>query len=1032
MVKFDTNRWCAAIVFIVAFIVYAMSMAPSESFWDCGEFAACSYTLAVPHPPGTPIFLLLGRIFSILPISPDVAVRVTYMSVLAGALAVMLAYLIIVRVIRLMRGPEISVLDKIIAYGGGVVGSLSLAWSYSMWFNTVESEVYASSQFFTHIVVWLIFVWHEKADEANSGRWLLLIAYMIGIAIGVHLLNVLTIPALALVVYYRRRPLEFLPLFLGSLIAGVFLLITYWLGSSINLQSPLWLANAVVLAGLWAAYGCIAYFGRGVKVVQISGMLVSTAVIFWAIYPGIVKNLPLTASVIGNIAPLLITLAIVGVFIWAWVQKHGVIGTIAAGALLIIISYSAMMEIYIRSGMNPGIDENDPDSPARFFSYLNREQYGDRAVFPRYWNNDPEYKNANDYFWRYQVNKMFNRYLFWQFIGREGAPHNEYQDAGVSPKYSLVSFIKNEPTGGLRWLGIITCVPFLLGLGGFAYQFSKDKKGWLVVAALFFMTGYAIILYLNQDDPQPRERDYSYVGAFFAFAIWIGIGASAVIEWVAEQVKNLPSSNMFAAATAGLLVVLSPVIMLAKNYEMDKRTGNHVAEDYSYNMLNSCDQNGIIFTNGDNDTFPVWYLQEAKHVRRDVRIANLSLLNTGWYIKQLKNRDPKVPISFSDNYIDRYLDGHDSEALLKRYWPADKQKVELNTPDGKMVWTMPAAMYVKISEDEKDRQNNFLRVQDIMILDILRTNYDASRTPVPRPVYFAVTCANSNMIGLRDYLTFEGLVFRISPRKNAPMDAAAVRRNFFTTFNGHFRGINDSHVHFDDNVEKLLQNYRSGFLQLAYYYSTLPDSTPQAELPSKSADELIRNFDKLSNRQKALAVMMKMDAVIPESIRPISNPELSVQIGRMYSDLGRPDEFRRRLEAATTRTDIRQEQRLRLAAYWFSYFNDSTHANKLIADALGPNPSADQYYSAGREMFSAGAYPAAAEYFNKCLTMNQDDGQAIGGLLQCYQNMGDLISAQTLLESWLARHPGDKGAKQRLDQLHGHAVADTNTPRSVN
>lgn len=923
------------------------------------------------------MFLLLGRIFSLLPLSSDVAVRVTYMSVLASALAIMLAYLIIVRVMRMLRGPEQTTMDRIIAYGGGIVGSLSLAWSYSMWFNAVESEVYASSQFFTHIVVWLILVWYEKADETDNGRWLLLIAYMMGLAIGVHLLNVLTIPALALVIYFRRR--EFA---MGSFIA----------------------------------------------------MLAGTLMALILVYPGIVKWLPMSASRIGAMAPLLITLAVGAIMWWSVKNKHGIIAVAAAGALLIIVGYSAMMEIYIRSGMNPGIDENDPDTPARFFSYLNREQYGDRAIFPRYWNNDPEYHSASDYFWRYQVNKMFNRYLFWQFIGREGAPHNEFQDAGVSPKYSVVSLLSSgELSGGARWLGIITCVPFLLGLAGFAYQFSKDKKSWFVIATLFFMTGYAIILYLNQDNPQPRERDYSYVGAFFAFAIWIGIGASAVIEWVAERVKNLPSSNTLALGTAGLLVLLSPVIMLARNYEIDKRSGNHVAEDYSYNMLNSCAQNGIIFTNGDNDTFPVWFLQEVKHVRTDVRVANLSLLNTGWYIKQMKNREPKVPISFTDSYIDRYLDEHDSEALLKRYWPPEKQKVELNTPDGKMVWTMPAAMFIPISQDQKDRQNNFLRVQDILILDILRTNFDPSKTPVPRPIYFAVTCANSNMIGLRDFLTFEGLVFRINPHKNVPMDADAVRRNFFTTFNGHFRGINDPNVHYDDNIEKLLQNYRSGFLQLAYYYSTLPDSAPQAELPSKSTDELIRNFDKLSNRQKALAVMQRMEEAIPEAVRPISNPELSVQIGRMYSDLGKPDEYRRRLETASSRPDLRPEQQLRLAAYWASSFNDMTKANKLIADAIGENPGTDQYYTVGREMYSAGAYSIAADYFKKCLALNQDDGQAIGGLLQCYQNMGDAAGAESLLDGWVTRHPNDKSAKQRLDQLRGHvATSDTNTPRSVN
>jgi len=259
-----------------------------------------------------------------------------------------------------------------------------------------------------------------------------------------------------------------------------------------------------------------------------------------------------------------------------------------------------------------------------------------------------------------------------------------------------------------------------------------------------------------------------------------------------------------------------------------------------------------------------------------------------------------------------------------------------------------------------------------------------------------------------------------------------VRRNFFNVFKGHFRGLNDPNVHFDDNVEKLLQNYRSGFLQLAYYYSTLPDSTPVTELPSKDVDELVANFDKLSNRQKALAVMLKMEEVIPESVRPISNPELSIQIGRMYQDLGKPDELRRRLEEATARKDMSDQTRLRLAAYWAASFNDTTRANQIIEQSIGSNPGSEQYYAVGREMFGAGAYSIAARYFRRCLDVNQDDGQAIGGLLQCYQYMGDAGNARALLEGWVARHPNDKGAKQRLDQLRGTVVADTNSPRSDN
>jgi hypothetical protein len=291
-VKFDTHRWCAAIVFVATLVIYAMTMADSVSFWDCGEFAAVSYTVGVPHPPGTPLFILLGRIFSLLPLSSDINVRVTYESVVAGAFAILFAYLIIVRLIRHLRGTEVTTLDKLITYGGGIVGSLSLAFSYSMWFNVVESEVYASSQFCTHLVVWLILVWYEKADEPGNERYLLLIAYSIGLSIGIHLLNVLAIPALALVIYFRKRKFE-----IGSFIA----------------------------------------------------LIVLTILSLIAVYPGIVKWLPELAHKFGSWwVPVLVVAAIGGVFWWAVQRKAGMTGLITGSILLVVVGMAGYGVIYIR------------------------------------------------------------------------------------------------------------------------------------------------------------------------------------------------------------------------------------------------------------------------------------------------------------------------------------------------------------------------------------------------------------------------------------------------------------------------------------------------------------------------------------------------------------------------------------------------------------------------------------------------------------------------------------------------------------
>lgn len=966
--RFDTKWWFAAAVFAISFVVYSMTMAGSVSFWDCGEFAACSYTLSVPHPPGSPLFLLVGRIFSMIPISSDIAVRVTWMSVFSSAFAILLAFLTIVRMIRMYRGREESELDKLIVYGGAMIGSLTLAFSYSMWFNAVESEVYAMSQLLTHLVVWLILVWHEKADEPGNERWLLCIGYVIGLATGVHLLMILAIPALALVIYFRRREFE--------------------------LKS-------------------------------FAALIIGTGAVFVMVYPGVVKWLPAMASKFESLLAPFIVIAVLGaIFWWAVKNRHGVIGTAMAGLLLVIIGYSSYTMIYIRSGLNPPIDENDPETPAAFLSYLNREQYGDRAMFPRMWKGNPAYSSEWDYFWDYQVNKMFNRYLLWQFVGREGAPEQEYQDAGVAPTYSLIGVLNANPSGILRWLAILTCAPLLLGFWGFFHQYSRDRYGWLITATVFFMMGYAIILYLNQDDPQPRERDYSYVGAFFAFALWIGFGASAALDWVAQKAKE--SKGAVIGVLAALLV-LSPGIMLARNYSMNDRSGNDVAWDYSYNMLMSCGPNGIIFTNGDNDTFPVWYLQEVEGVRKDVRLVNLSLLNTGWYIKQIRDREPKVPVSFNDAYIDTYIDGQDARAILSRYWPTDKQKVDLNTPDGKMSWNVPGAVYIPYKQGES-RDPNFLRVQDQMILDILRTNYDRSKTPTPKPIYFAVTVANSNMVGLRDFLTMEGLVFKVAPGGTRGIDADAIEKNIFENFKGHFRGISDPGVHFDDNVSKLLQNYRSMFLQLAYYYRSQPDSPGKQTQTYSTLDEKWANFKSLSNRDKALTLMHKMDELIPESVRPISNVELSLQVGRMFSELGDNDELRKRLDWAEKREDVPVETRLRIAATYAGQLNDTVRSNQIIKSVLGDTPTTEQLYSAGTTMYQSEAFATAAEYFDRVLQMDPRNGQAIGGLLQCYDRLGQTEKSVSLLEKWVEMTPGDVNAKRRLDDLRSKLVArDSNS-----
>ncbi|MFH1009629.1 MAG: DUF2723 domain-containing protein, partial [bacterium] len=801
MVNPWSHRLSAIFVLLTALVVYFITVAKSVPFWDCGEFVACSYTLSVPHPPGSPLFLLVGRVFTLLPFPSDVAHRVCIMSAILSALAIFFLYLTIVMIIRHWRGPERSVKDQIIVYGSGIIGALALCFSESMWFNAVESEVYAFAQFFTHIVIWLILLWNERADRPGSERILILIAYIMGLATGVHLLNVLAIPTLALVIYFRKHTFS------------------------------------------WGSFFV---------------MCVAAGVAFIALYPGVVKWLPGSAAKLGLWAPPATVVVLLLAFIWAARLKAHIASTALVSILLVIVGYSTYGIIYVRSNMDPPIDENDPETPAALLSYLNREQYGERTIVDRAWNNDPNYRSEQDFFWRYQIHKMYNRYLLWQFVGREGAPKFEFQDAGVQNSY-------------------IFALPFLLGLLGIGYLFYRDKRMGLAILVLFFMTGYAIILYVNQDDPQPRERDYSYVGSFYAFAIWIGLGATAVLDGIASLLRRQRARIATLAGAGAFLFVFTPGVMLVKNFPMQNRTGNYVAWDYSYNMLMSCQPNGIIFTNGDNDTFPLWYLQEVEGVRKDVRVANLSLLNTGWYIKQLRDREPRVPISFNDAYVDRFIDARDATALLTRYWPKEKQRVELETPHGKMVWNMPATLYIPYKQGERDK--NFLRVQDMMVLDILRRNYDVRKTPNPRPIYFAVTVASTNLVGLRDYLTMEGLAFRLNPAGADIIDPERMFQNIVVVYRDHYRGLNDPTVHFDDNIQRLLQNYRSSFLQLAYHYMNLPEDTGRSTLAYSAGEVKVEDFKRLSNRDKALFLLDQMEYHIPEKVNPILNTELSLQLG---------------------------------------------------------------------------------------------------------------------------------------------------------
>ncbi|TKJ38384.1 membrane protein [candidate division LCP-89 bacterium B3_LCP] len=957
------NRTIAAIIFVLTLIIYLATVADTLSFWDCGEFIASSVIMGVPHPPGSPFYLLLGKMFTMIPFG-DIGWRVNLISVLVSALSVMLLYLTIVRLIRHYRGIVETGYDALITYGSAAIGAFAYGFSHSQWFNAVEAEVYSISLFFTALVFYLIVRWADEADDPVSDRLLLIIAYVIGLAIGVHLLNILALPAIALVIYFRKRK---------------FSLYTFSI------------AIAATIAG------------------------------FVVIYPGVVKWLPGTFS-IGAIIPLIIFVAVILACYYALKNRQRVLSLALISTFLIILGYSTYGVIFIRSNLDPPIDENNPDTIERFLSYLNREQYGDTGILPRRWNNDPNYKSETDFFWRYQVGHMYNRYFLWQYVGQEG----DFQGASVD-------FSK------------FFALPLLLGLWGLVHHASKDRRRALIVFTLFFMTGYAVIAYLNQDNPQPRERDYAYVGSFYAFAVWIGIGAQGLLDSVIKWLKK-QNKVSFTAALLGVVFLAVPFNMFAKNYRMHNRSGNYVAYDYSRNILETCEQDALIFTNGDNDTFPLWYLQEVVGLRKDIRIVNLSLLNTGWYIKQLKHDEPKVPISFSDDFIDRYLDQHDLTALRLRYWPKnDPQKptkISLQTPDsGTIEWDVPATMHLPTGAGDTG-ENNFLRVQDMMIIDIIRENN------WKRPIYFAVTVSNSNMIGLNDHLTMEGLAFQVNPEKGQRIDPDRLLENLLTVYKEYYRNLDNPDIHYDENVHRLLQNYRSAYLQLATHYLVKDRPGTAVYDPDRPPDETLRDFDQLSDRDKVLFLVDSMERYLPDEVVPISSHEIVLHIGQLYADLGRPEELTKRLERLSKRQNASAENLFRYGAVYLQWTKDTLSAKTMFERALDKDSSPEmklQVATAYRQLgldeeaqflmqevstgqldedlsmkvgmtyLQLGQLDKAREIYEELAVKSPNSGSVVGGLLMVYERQEDFLSAEELLTDWLLRHPNDTEAKERLE-----------------
>jgi MFS family permease len=821
------NKIFGLTAFFSAFILYFMTMPPTTSFWDCAERIACSYMLQIPHPPGAPFYLILGRMFSMFVPVEYVAYSINMMSTLASSISITLLYLIIIRLIREFKGHPDSYdnYDKLALYAGGLIGALTFAVSDSFWFTAVEAETYALSLCFTSLAVWLSLKWSEQADRPDSERWIILIAYVFGLAFGVHLLSLLSIFTVALIIYFRK-------------------------------------------------------FEFSVKGFLIAGILAVGA--FFLIFPFTIIQLPTIAGSMttftgGLLGPstfaLFILSAIVGGLYYSHKKKLKLLNIVILAYTCILIGYSSYTLIYVRSMAQPPIDQNSPDNVDDFISYLKREQYGatplltgasfnnvigdidreNEKLFPRRHSREgrhlakyAEYSSDWSFFWNYQLGHMYFRYFAWNFIGRDA----DTQDADWISGFR--DSINSDNPGHNR----LFYLPFLLGLIGMLYHFQRDWKRGMAVMALFLATGVAIVIFLNQYPFQPRERDYSYTGSFFAFSIWIGMGASAIIFLLKDLFKNKIGG---AYTTAALIFVSVPLWMGFQNYDDHDRSLQYVAPDYAYNLLNSVAPYAIIFTNGDNDTFPLWYLQDVEGVRRDVRVVNLSLLNTTWYILQMKNKynydAPPVPISLTDEQVSRIEDKFRFERPGDFYQPReqvipvnknmlsyvfeDSSRITEGSPPltsglpygSDMSFEIP----VELLDDEvrwfyqgnslgADRQGNelfYTRIQDDMVMDILRTNEWV------RPVYFAITVSQDGQLNMQSYFRLEGKAFRVVPmRQDQPFGSIDPVIHGERLRNFKFREIDNENAYFDENIRRMVDNYRTIITRQATAWMELnePDS----------------------------------------------------------------------------------------------------------------------------------------------------------------------------------------------------------------
>jgi len=852
----NTNTIKKIIGFFVAlatWIVIYKTAHPSVAFWDCGEVAAAASALQVPHPPGSPMYTLLGRIFAMLPIAANIGFRINLLSVTVSALSVLLLYLTLIRIIENYSGKEYkTVFSALLVYIPAAIGALACAFSHSFWFNGTESEIYATNTFVFAAIVYFGFLWNEKADQADNLKYIFMIAFLVGISTAIRMVGVLAITPIVMLIIFRKfvddEKATKTTGYLFLIHAAILIVVAFFVwGAETGTTPPSQqeyqdfdMKFKMIMIVLSAAFMGIFWkkiFNRNSVYLAV---IIGVASKF-IIYDGIFKQIPVFLEKIAGesstiaVVVMVILMGLLGYGVYYGVKKQKPFVHVACMTImLIIIGYSSYTMIVIRAKQHPPMNENDPKNFSELVSYLNREQYGDFPTFKRRFATEPhqmgvysDYSSDLDFFWKYQMNHMMTRYILWMYGGRESwdqdAGPNIYPFNGVGNAVGKLINVKFAGDAHNSFFGI----PFIIGLLGLYFHFRKDWKTATVVLLLFIFVSYLFAFYQNQQQPQPRERDKFYATVGFVYAIWIGLGVRGIIEFLGKKIKSRPQLNTAAAAVLVVFFLFIPVRMLQANYQEHDRSRNWTPWDYAYNVLQSCKPNAILFTNGDNDTFPLWYLQDVEGVRRDVRICCLSLANISWYDKQLKNLEPygsmKVPMNLSDEELDQIQNQAVEWSPKDMELPVPKEVFKafgvtdtalLNK--GAITWRMnPTINY---------GNSGFLRMQDVIVRDVIEAN------KWKRPIQFVISGDNSK-IGLNDYTRVEGLTCMLVPYKAANgeelVDEPMLRQQLYEPNDSYskefkpgckFRGFDDPTIFRDDNMQRYISSNRNPFISLALYY----------------------------------------------------------------------------------------------------------------------------------------------------------------------------------------------------------------------